>query len=159
MTYNEVLAKSESGVVNLESSETNIDISKFFDSSSAETRMFEKYVGAAAVFEYHKGGLSVIRVNEEFINVLGYSGVSPVEFSRTFDSRVLNFERENIRNAVKRAMGGEKGAVCVFSYLRPDDKKVILRVKIWHIGVNSDRPILYVIADDVTDVIGYQSAE
>ena len=157
--YNDVLAKSESCIVNLESSEKNIDISKFFDSSSAETKMFEQYVGAAAVFEYHKGGLSVIRVNEEFINVLGYSGVSPVEFSRTFDSRVLNFERENIRNAVKRAMCGEKGAVCVFSYLRPDDKKVILRVKIWHIGVNSDRPILYVIADDVTDVIGYQSAE
>ena len=154
--YNELLAKSESEVVNIESSKGYVDISRFYDGNAPETKMFDNYIGPASVFEHSNGRLNVIRMNEAFVDMLGYTGIIPVEFGRTFESRISEKDRGVIRETIKRALNGEDGAVCIFSYDRFDGRRIVIRAKIWYMDLEVERDVLYVVADDVTDGLGYK---
>ncbi len=154
--YDELLIKSESEVVNIESSKSYVDISKFYDGNSPETKMFDNFIGPAAVFEYAENKLSVIRMNDAFVSMLGYAGVTPVEFVGTFQSHVSDKDRAVVKDTIQRAINGEDGAVCIFGYNRNDGKKILVRSKIWYMDIEAERAVLYVVSDDVTDVLGYK---
>lgn len=155
--YDELLAKSESEIINTESSMSYIDVSKFYDMNALETKMFDNFIGPAAVFEYVEGKAGVVRMNDAYVDMLGYTGTSPMVFSQTYDQGLTKKGREAIKGAIKRAVNGEKGAVCIFGYERPDKKHILVRSKIWFMHYSGDYAIIYVVSDDVTDVLGYEN--
>jgi len=49
----------------------SMDAGEFWNPASQETLIFNNYVGGAAIFEYHNGGLEVLRVNKRYLCELG----------------------------------------------------------------------------------------
>ena len=153
--YEDILKSGKTVVMKNDSGDDIKNVFRIFDRDSSDMQFFEKYMGPAAMFDYDAGKLSIIRVNDLMIDMLGYKGVTAVEFSRTFDSGIPDEDRPAIVGMIKRALEGEKGVVCMFGYLRPDSKKVVIRARLWCIGRNGDNPVIYATADDVTDVFSY----
>ncbi len=48
-----------------------MDAGEFWNPASQETLIFNNYVGGAAIFEYHNGGLEVLRINKRYLRELG----------------------------------------------------------------------------------------
>ncbi len=131
------------------------DITELLAAGSEKSRFFETYMGPAGVFCYRTGKLGILRINDALVNILGYSGVPPVEYTQTFDKFILDKDRLGVAEAISRAIHGEDGTVCMFGYVRPDGRKIIVRARLWYFGTNDEDTILYTIADDVTDVLSY----
>ena len=53
------------------------------------------------------------------------------------------------------AEAGNNGAVTLFGYNRPDGKKILIKAKIWYVGFNGQKKLIYTLSDDVTDVLKY----
>ena len=153
--YEELMSNSTKNLRNSESAAGDIPI-RLFGSDSAGNRLFESYLGAAAVFEYNMGRLWIVRINDALIDILGYSGVAPVEFSSTFDRNITDTDRIYVAEAIRRSISGEEGSPCVFGYTRPDGRHIILKARIWYLGTNGENPIIYTLTDDVTDVMNYR---
>ena len=130
-------------------------ISELFRRNSSGLRVFESYTGPAAIFDLTDDRIDILRVNDMMTDILGYTGHTSVEFSQTFRERIKNEDRQTINDAVARAVSGENGAVCIFGFTRPDDKQIVVRARLWHLGDNDGSSVIYVVADDVTDVISY----
>lgn len=154
--FEELLAGSRKTDVHKDTPSIEEGFIDIFEHSSEETRYFENFVGPAAVFDYNSGKVGVIRVNDRMIDVLGYRGRTSVEFSEGFYNRVVDKDRHSVVETIDRAIKGEKGAVCIFGYTRPDDVKIILRTRLWYVGMNGENPSFYTLTEDVTDVMDYK---
>ncbi len=132
------------------------DINKFFDADSDEAKLFDNYIGPAAMFEYERGNLTIVRVNDSFIKMIGFTDVSAVEFSKTFTNGLFEKDRKSVVEAISNAEAGNTGVVTIFGYERPDGKNILIKAKIWYIGSNGQKKLIYTISDDVTDVTKYK---
>lgn len=50
--------------------ETELDRHAFWNPDSADSQLFNSYIGPAAIFEYHDGDYEIVRMNRRFINIL-----------------------------------------------------------------------------------------
>lgn len=128
----------------------NININNFFSPRSGETVMFEKYSGAAAVFEYDRGTLTTIRINDKLLETLGYGNVSFREFQKKFLANLGLEEREKFFLAIRQAIDTREEAVCITKHRRSDGSNAWMKSHIWSLGFSGEKYILYLLAEDVT---------
>ncbi|MDD4074568.1 MAG: EAL domain-containing protein [Eubacteriales bacterium] len=50
--------------------ETDLDRHAFWNPDSADSQLFNSYIGPAVIFEYHDGDYEIVRMNRRFINIL-----------------------------------------------------------------------------------------
>jgi EAL domain-containing protein (putative c-di-GMP-specific phosphodiesterase class I)/GGDEF domain-containing protein/ferredoxin len=128
------------------------DFVKLFRRNSSGMRVFESYIGPAAVFGYKPGRLRPVRTNDMMIDMLGFRELSGVEFAQSFDSGLVEEDRDAVNASIDAAINGEDGRVYMFRYIRPDGKQIVVRGRVWYLGKNGDLPLIYTLADDVTDI-------
>jgi hypothetical protein len=133
------------------------DLRLLFRRNSSGLRVFESYIGPAAVFFYEPGKLKIVRTNDMMIDMLGFRELFGVEFSRSFDDGIAQEDRAAVKAAVARAVEGENGSVYIFGYTRPDGKKIIVRGRLWYLGISDDLPLVYTVCDDVTNVMSFRN--
>lgn len=54
----------------------NLDNISFWDPKSMDTLIFNSFVGAACIYEYHKGNIELLRATEKFAQVMGGTDAS-----------------------------------------------------------------------------------
>ncbi len=47
------------------------DVGEFWNPGSIDTLIFNSFVGGACVFEFHKGAVDMLRVNDRYVNIIG----------------------------------------------------------------------------------------
>lgn len=63
-------AEKEEKLITLETVQ-NLDNNTFWDPKSMDTLIFNSYVGAACIFEYHQGKIELLRATEKYAQVIG----------------------------------------------------------------------------------------
>ena len=151
--FEKIMRKHSILTLNARLSNEGSEFDTLFKSNSSGLRVFENYMGPAAVFCYEPGKLRVVRTNYMMIDMLGFRDLSGMEFAQTFDKGIDNAGRRSAAEAIMRAIGGENGAVMTFGYVRPDGKKLVIRGRVWYLGINGDLPLIYTVCEDVTDLV------
>ena len=157
--FEKIMRKHSILTIHARLSNEGSEFDSLFKRNSSGLRVFENYMGPAAVFCYEPGKLRVVRTNYMMIDMLGFRDLSGMEFARTFDKGIDAEGRKNAGEAVLRAIKGENGAVMTFGYLRPDGKKITVRGRVWYLGINGDLPLIYTVCDDVTDLVSSDKKE
>ncbi|MBP5604320.1 MAG: EAL domain-containing protein, partial [Ruminiclostridium sp.] len=153
----ESLMKKENSSGNVapetEKKDGNETVTGIFVRNNAIISLFENYVGPAAVLEFSGTYFGLVRVNNDMIRLLGFTNFTAMEFSRSFSAGIAQEDRIKLKDALTKALDGEKGAVCIFGYTRPDGTHICLKAKLWYLGLNGQIPVIYTIVDDVSDVV------
>lgn len=128
-----------------------IDVNNFFDTDSMETAIFENFVGPACIAESLHGHLSFVRLNEQFLNLVGYNHKTLDMFKRRFYSHMNRADGHSLRNAIIKASSGDEEVTLVTEF-HPEKNLPPLWLKshIWKISQNGDQIIFYVLIDDIT---------
>ena len=85
----------ESEMLRLETVE-NMDNNAFWDPASMETLIFNSYVGAACIFEYHNGRTELLRINENYARELGFNASTAGEAHKLALDAYMDAENERI---------------------------------------------------------------
>ena len=128
-----------------------IDVNNFFDTDSMETAIFENFVGPACIAESLNGHLSFVRLNEQFLNLIGYNNKNVDLFKRRFYSYLNRTDAHALRDAIFRAGNNDEEVNLVIEF-SPGKKlpSLWLKAHIWRISKNGEQIIFYILIDDIT---------
>lgn len=130
-----------------------VDISGFFDLDSSESMIFDNYIGPAAMFEYSPGSVDMIKINDDMTGILGFGDISFADYGEKVTSGICTHDLLTVKKAIRRALSGERAVKFVFNYMRPDGKTIKILSRIWYLGNNGIKSIMYATAEDVTDIM------
>lgn len=128
-----------------------VDVNNFFSTDSMETAIFENFVGPACIAESLNGHLSFIRLNEQFLHLIGYNNKTVDLFKARFYSHMSLKDAHTLREAIKRAAQNDEEVTLVTEYKTEKNKSSLwIKSHIWRISKNGEQIIFYVLVDDIT---------
>mgnify|MGYP002853579554 CR=1 FL=1 len=127
------------------------EINLIFDNNEFSTRLFNSFVGAIGFYEFSNERLEVIRVNDNYYSMMGYT-------PQTFHSNKMNvFEmlvpesRLLVLDTCRLAVSGNMpGEIVVKRYL-PDGNIIWLSVMVRFIGGNQERSVICCAMNNITE--------
>jgi len=127
---------------------------RFWNPDSLETFLFNRLVGAAAVFSYEDGNIEILRVNEKYVKELGMN-LTETEILTANPLDALNpANRKIYLNTVKRAIGsGEEERCETWRTIQSGccgEEKICIRSNIHVIGKAENQAIIYANIQNVT---------
>lgn len=133
---------------------SEVNLSRFWDPASLETLVFSKLVGGAAIVDYHRRRLTVLRVNRKYVHELGMSQ-SEEDF---LSGDPMRYFSEDGKNAYFRALekaaetGEEQECETWRHYDTPGckDEDICLRSTIHLISTSEIGSLFYVTVRNVT---------
>ena len=145
-------AKKEERLLAIQAVE-NLNNNAFWDPKSMDTLIFNSYVGAACIFEYHNRKIELLRVNKKFTQILG-GGAMPVEDVLRLDW-IACLEPESLRLVrevlTRSAQTGEEYAEeYVLENIPGCAPKTYLRATMRVIATVGDRMLVYCTSDNIT---------
>lgn len=129
----------------------NIDIDKFFNPDSSETKMFDYYAGAAILFEYEDGEMSIVRINDKYIRTLGLDKQSFESIRMKFMEELLPKSRDYLRRAIEAAIETGEETICLTQRKGSKDGNPIwIKSHIWCVASNGNRYTMYGLAENIS---------
>ena len=134
---------------------------EFFDPDAQATVVFNTFVGAAGIFEYHGGRLTAQRINDKYYET---AHLSREEFSSYRDDILQRIAPQDL-SAVREALGAAAASFdeveCELRMRRadPTDEQYWLRIRARCIAKNSASSILYIAFEDITARKVYEARE
>ncbi len=130
---------------------TNINIDSFFNPDSSETKMFDYYTGAAILFEYEKGKMSIVRINDKYIRALGLDKESFETIRHRFMDELMPESRKHLTDAFERAIRTGQETICLTEHRGSNSNKPIwIKSHIWCVAANGERYTMYGLAEDIS---------
>ena len=145
-------SSKEERLLTLETVE-NLDNNAFWDPRSMDTLIFNSYVGAACIYEYHNHTIELVRATEKYAQVIGSAGMTVEDALKLNWAEHLN--AENIRRVIsdieesirtKSEVTGEY----VFLNLPNCSQETYLRSTMRVIAVAGERYLVYCTNENVT---------
>lgn len=125
--------------------ESFIHMDSFWNPQSVDTKLFNYFIGAAAIFEYWNGEYEVIRVNRQFINIMQLRSdyVLPA-------NGLINFakqDKDKFDEAVQEVIRTGEEAKIKVSILT-DSGMIPLRIVLRLIARSADRALFFTTVDN-----------
>ncbi len=130
-----------------------IDVSRFYDPSSAESLMFEEFTGASAILEYDyiKDNTVVIRCNEKCYKMFGLNESKLSSANKTLKKYLRKPDGKKYALAIIDAISKAEEIICLTEH-----KNFKTKYPLWvkshttEISRQGSKHILYVLLEDVT---------
>lgn len=145
-------AETEKMFISLETVD-NLDNNMFWNPKSMETLIFNSYVGAACLFEYHAGEIEMLRVNDRYVSMLGSSDYTVEDILKIdFLAHVSDESRALTVAAVEKSAQDNKEITGEFIFLDLPNcpHETYLRSTIRVIATVGDRFLVYCISENIT---------
>lgn len=130
-----------------------LDNDAFWNPNSIETLIFNSFVGGAGVFEYYKGKIELLRINDKYAEVLGGESFS-VEQALGLDWMKFADEesRESAFASIQKAIEtrAEVANETKLTGIREEGVVVYLRTAMRVIAEAGERFLFYCMIEDVT---------
>lgn len=141
--------KKETELSRLKTLET-FDNSEFWNPRSMDTLIFNSFVGGACVFEYYKGKIEVLRLNDRYIKelagVVGHEReLSAVKISEFMDDA----DRETLFACIRKAIDSCEETTCEVR-LSGNGRTEYLRVTVRIIARTDNRVLCYSVITNIT---------
>ena len=141
--------KKETELSRLRTLET-FDSSEFWNPRSMDTLIFNSYVGGACVFEYYKGKIEVLRLNDRYIKELAGVVGRDKEASMVKISEFMNdADRDVLFDCIRKAINNQEETTCEVKVFN-DNCAEYLRVTVRMIARTDDRALCYSVITNIT---------
>ena len=128
----------------------------FRDNRSAETLVFNNYIGGAAIFHYSEStGAVIVRVNENYLRELhmnhSVNDVVGTDIRETMDGEMRSRYEEMLRRAIR---SGEEQVCETWRSIRSDccgEERLCIESRVAVIGQSGDEAVIYAEIHNVTD--------
>ncbi len=131
----------------------NLNNNSFWDPKSMDTLIFNSFVGAACIFEYHDRNIELLRVNDKFTVLLG-SGTMTVEETLRLNwiSCLTPDSLAHVRNilALSAQSGEEYTAEYCFKNITEELQLIWLRSTMRVIATAGERMLVYCMSENIT---------
>lgn len=146
-------SKTQTDINRIENVET-FENNAIWDPSGMDSLIFNNYIGAACIFEYHNNHTQLLRVNEKYRKVFGdveidgklICDVKPKDY---LDEENLRIQLDNIKNAIKT----RSESTCeIYCCINKDSKKTHLYIRstVRVIARAGDRYLFYCLVQNIT---------
>lgn len=130
-----------------------ININNFFNSDSIETAFFESFAGPACIAESMHGHLSLIRINDKLLTMLGYKQNQMDFFKARFYSHLSSKDAHHIRDCINQAANTDEEITSVIEFHKNKNSPSIwIKTHIKRVTQTGEQTIFYILADDVTSL-------
>lgn len=151
--FEEILAGREIGALDRYHDVNTEGMSAFWDASAQNALLFNSYVGGAVIAEYQNGRLEATRLNDNFFKIIGMSRkeYEPYQFDlfKRIDPEYISMAESMAAQAVKS--GSEFSYDLKFLPLHPGDEPKWLHIRGRLLARSSDRFVLYLSIEDITE--------
>lgn len=131
----------------------NLDNNAFWSPKSLDTLIFNSYIGAACVLEYHNEKIEILRANEKHAQVIGDVGMTIEDAIKINWFEYLN-EKDTLllQNALKRSieLNDEITEEYTFWNLPGCPKKTYLRTTLRVIAISGEHYLIYCTNENMT---------
>ena len=126
----------------------------FWSPNSQETLIFSKYVGGAAIFEYHDGQVEILRVNKKYLKEMGQK-LSEKDLIEADSMRFFDEENKKLyMDMIKRAIDTKEEQECeTWRNIGTDscaEEPVCIRTNAQLIGKNGQNYLFYASIRNIT---------
>ena len=145
-------AQKEERLLTLETVE-NLNNNTFWDPASMNTLIFNSYVGAACIFEYHEGNVELLRANRKFASLFGEHVMSAEDMLKLDWLSHLNDEsRTLVRKIIQQSKetNEEYPGEYVFSNVPGCPAYIYLRATMRVIAKAGERLLVYCTSENIT---------
>lgn len=159
--YEKLLSEGYVGVAMRQTSYTDhFNNFNFWDPRSLETLIFSNFVGGAAIFEYHRGRVEVLRVNRKYLSELGMNMTEEDIFRRSdffdpFDTENRGRYLNTVRLAVETGEEQECETWRDIASRCCGDERLCIRTTMRVIGQTEDRFLFYAMIRNITTEKNY----
>lgn len=123
----------------------------FWNPDSLETLIFSNYVGGAAILDYKKGNVEVLRVNRKYIQEIGQSLTEQNVLQTEMMSLLDEENKQKYIDMLERAISSEEEEECETWRLYDKNKKPLcIRSTVRLIGKSVDSYLFYTMIRNVT---------
>ena len=132
----------------------NLDNAAFWNPKSIETLIFNSFVGGASVFEYHQGEVEILRVNDNYVRMLGGDQMTTEDALGLHWEDYLDDEHKNwTLQVVQKAIDSQQEVSDELKLigLGGRDKVIYLQSTMKVIARAGERYLLYCMLEDVTE--------
>lgn len=110
-------AAKEEMLLTLETVE-NLDNNSFWDPESMDTLIFNSYVGAACIYEYHNENIELLRATEKYAQVIGSAGMTVESALKLNWTEHLDAEnRARVNDDLRTAIASQKEVTGEYVFL------------------------------------------
>lgn len=135
----------------------SFNIDDFWDPKSNTSLFFNNMVSAVGIYEYNKGNLEAVRLNDQYFQMIG---VTREEFfyetTHIFDW-VYEDDRNKLHNMILNAINTRAVSEGMYRRILKNGKVIWLHSKIKYLTGAGDRYLIYAVMDDIT--VETESAE
>lgn len=129
----------------------NIEVNSFFTMDSPESRMFDYYCGPSVIMEYEQGCISIIRINDRYLQTLGMDKDGFEQVRAKFMETLSPESRVEFLMALEKALESGADAECVTQRILPGrDEPVWIKSHFSLIASNGDRHVFYGSAENIS---------
>ena len=131
-----------------------IDVKKFFDPESPESRIFEDFTGPAAIYEYDDktGDIFIIRANKKYLSIFEMENLTIVEVKQHIRNVVNKTTLEDMMNKIKETISeGHEVVSCIEAKTYLKEEPIWVKSRFWEISRNENIHSLYFLSEDVTE--------
>jgi EAL domain-containing protein (putative c-di-GMP-specific phosphodiesterase class I)/GGDEF domain-containing protein len=121
----------------------------FWNPDSLETLIFSNYVGGAAILDYKKGNVEVLRVNRKYIQEIGQSLTEQNVLQTEMMSLLDEENKQKYIDMLERAISSEEEEECE-TWRLYDKKPLCIRSTVRLIGKSVDSYLFYTMIRNVT---------
>ena len=154
--YETLLKNGVQGKLDEQVERPEISLNRFFDPSSGETKLFENYMGAAALFEFDGRNALPLRVNDAFMKQFRFTDKRMTDIHELFIGNIEETDREKLLGGLERTAAGKKDTSCIFRYTIPGGS-LLVKARIMYLSRNGQKTVLHVLTDDISDAAAYCS--
>lgn len=123
--------------------------------SNAANILLDNAIGAAGVIEYDGDDAVMLRMNDEFYDLLHIRRDINLTFEHHFKHNFSNHDWKIFSDAIETAIKTEGTSSCDTRIIPPPESELPkgwLRTRFRHVQTNDDRCVLYITAEDVTQI-------
>lgn len=128
-----------------------IEVNSFFGMDTPESRMFDYYCGPAVIMEYEQGSISIVRINDRYIQTLGMNKDAFEQVRAKFIETLAPASRIDFLMALEKALETGKDAECVTQRILPGiDEPVWIKSRFSLVASNGDRHVFFGSAENIS---------
>lgn len=128
----------------------SFNIDDFWDPKSNTSLFFNNMVSAVGIYEYNKGSLEAIRLNDQYFQMIGITREDFFYETTHIIDWVYEDDRNKLHNMILNAINTRNISEGMYRRLLKNGKTMWLHAKITYLTGTGDRHLIYVVMNDIT---------
>ena len=125
---------------------------EFWRPEAQATLIFNSFVGAAGIFEYHNGNVEALRLNDKYFDVVGVSREAQIKGNSKLLDNLFPEDREKLINMLFAARDTDQEAESETRWMQQNSLSgyIWLRTRVRCIAKSTNRFVVYAAIENVT---------